>query len=77
MVVRDGDSTLVVAELQREFAATEELLVLPAGVVGVGDQPRKPLRDEVDVRVVVGKVIVAVAPADGVVVDDVERPLDR
>jgi len=42
----DGDP--VVAEFQRELAASDELLVLPARVIGVGAHPWKPLRDLVD-----------------------------
>ena len=76
MVGGDGEFDIVVAELERELAAVEELLVLPAGVVGVGGEAGEPLRQEVLVGVVLREVFVAAAGADRRFVDDVEREVE-
>ena len=45
MVGGDGQLDVVVAEFEREFAGTEELLVLPAVGIVVGRHAREPLGD--------------------------------
>jgi hypothetical protein len=59
-----GDLHAVVAELERELARAEELLVLPAVDVGVGRHAREPLRDLVDDVPVLLEALVAGAAAD-------------
>ena len=61
--LRHVDRDLVVAELERELAAAEELLVLPAGRVGVGAHAREPLGDEVERVPVLGEPLVEAASA--------------
>ena len=76
VVGRHGDLDFVIAELQREFAVTNEGFVLPAGIVGIGDKPREPLRQKKDIRVTVAKMLVTTASTDAVFMHDVERPID-
>ena len=76
MVRRHGQFNVVIAELQGELAATQELLVLPTGVVGVGREPREPLRQEILVGVVLGEVLVTAAGADRCLIDDVEGEVE-
>ena len=74
MVGRRGDLDPVVAELERELAASEKLLVLPAGVIRVGRHAREPLRDLVDVVLVLLEIFEPAARADFARVDDVVPP---
>ncbi len=76
MVFRHRYLDFVVTEFERELSAPKKLLVVPAIVVGVGDEPRKPLSEEVNVGVVVLEVFVSIASADPLVVDNVEGPID-
>ena len=76
MVRRHGQFNIVVAELQGELAATQELLVLPTGVVGVGREPREPLRQKILVGVVLREVLVTAAGADRRLIDDVEGEVE-
>ena len=73
----NGDFHLVVTEFEREFAGAEELLMLPADIIGVGGQTRKPLGEEIDIGVVLREVIVAAATTDDRFLDDVEGPVNR
>ena len=43
MIFRDGDVQLVVAKLQREFATTHKIFVLPPAGIGVRAHSREPL----------------------------------
>ncbi len=52
----------IVAKFERELATAEILFVLPAGGVGVGRQPRKPLGNLVNVVAVVLKYSYPVRP---------------
>ena len=63
VVGRSGDGHLEVAEGERELAAAQELLVLPALVVGVQGHARVELGDGVEVVVLVREVLVPAAPA--------------
>jgi len=71
-----GDFQAVIAQLQGELAAAQELLVLPALVVGIAGHARVPLGNFVDVVLVLGKVLVAAARANGDAVEDVVLPVD-
>ena len=77
VVRRYGQFHIVVAELQREFAAPEELFVLPARVVRIGGQAREPLRQEEQVGVVGLEVLVAATRTDRRFVHDIEGEIDR
>ena len=77
MVRGHGQLYIVVAELQRELATTEELLVLPAGVVRVSHKPRKPLRQRIKVSVIGLEVFVATTRAYRRFMNDVEGKIDR
>ena len=48
VIVRHGETHIIVAKLKGEFAGAKILLVLPAGVIGVGGEARKPLRNHVE-----------------------------
>ena len=72
MVSRYRDLDLVIAELQRELTAAEKLLVLPARIVGVGDQAGKPLGQEIYISVVFREVILAAAATNDFLLDDIE-----
>ena len=50
--------------------------MLPACVVGVGDESRKPLGEKENVGVAFREMLEAIAAADAGVVDDIERPVD-
>ncbi len=67
---------IVVAELEGELAAAEELLVLPTGVVGIGRKAREPLRQEILIGVVLGEVLVTAAGADRRLIDDIEGEVE-
>ena len=81
VIVRHGDRNIVIAEFQRELAPAQELLVVPAFIVRIGDHSRKPLRHQEDVVAagarIVGEVFVARSRIDRVFLDDVEIPFDR
>ncbi len=80
MVRRHGQVDLVIAEFEREFAAAQELLVVPAFVVRIDHHAREPLGEQEDVvpalARIIGEVLVTRTRVDGVFLDDVERPLD-
>ena len=76
VVVRHGEGDLVVPELEGEFAGAEELLVDPAGVVGVGRHAGKPLGDGVDMVAVGLEELVAGAGHDALRVIDRIGPGD-
>jgi hypothetical protein len=75
MVGGHRELDVVVAEFQREFARTEELLVLPAVDVVVGRHAREPLGDLEQVVLVV-ELFVAGAAAEDLRLGDVVAPVD-
>ena len=72
MIGGDSDFDFIISEFERELATAEKLLMLPADVIGLSSQARKPLREEIDIGVVIGKVIVTTTTADNRFLDDVE-----
>ncbi len=76
VVIRHGEGDLVVPELEGEFAGTEELLVDPPGVVGVGRHAGEPLGDGVDMVTVGLEELVAGAGHDALRVIDRIGPGD-
>ena len=76
MIGGHSDLDIIITKLEREFAGAEELLVLPAGKVGIGRKAREPLCNEEDV-VAVAAVGLKTAPrAHGLALWDVEPPAD-
>ncbi len=75
VIRRHGDGHPVVAELQGELAAADELLVVPALVVGIRHHPRIPLGHQEDV-VAVLEVLVARAGAHRVLFHELVAPVD-
>ena len=76
MILRHGDGDFVIPELEGELAAPDEGFVLPAGVVRIGGEPWKPLRQEEDVFITLLEVLIATAGIHSCLVDDVVRPVD-
>ena len=72
VISRNGNLNLVVTKFECELTRAQELLVLPADVVGVSRQARKPLREEINIGVAFREVIVAAASADDGFLDNVE-----
>ena len=68
---------LVVAELQRKLTTTEERFMLPASIVGIGRQAREPLREEKQVGVVFGEILIPAARRYPHLVHDIEFPVYR
>ena len=74
MVIRHGQRYIVVAKFQGELPATEKRLVVPALVVAIRSEARKPLGQEKDVRVALVEVLVAAAGAESLALDDIKGP---
>ncbi len=70
-VGRRGDANGVVAQFQRELATPEKLFVLPALVIGVGNDARIPLGNFVDVVLVFLEELVSAASRNDFRVDNV------
>ena len=74
MIIRNGDPQQIIAKLQGEFAAAQELLVLPPLIVRVGRHPGIPMCDLVNVVAIILEVLVARAAADDLGVVDLIIP---
>ncbi len=75
MISRHVDTNHIVTHLKREFAATEELFVLPSVYVGVGTHSREPLRDLIDVVSVVFEILVSSTASNHTRIVDVVVPV--
>ena len=75
VIVRHGDVHLVVAEFQGELSAAHKLFVLPACVVRVGAQARKPLGDFIE-TCAIGELLVPRACAQSLGMIDQVGPAD-
>ena len=76
-VGRNGDANEIISQLQGELAASQKLFVLPACVIGVRNNTRKPLSDFVDVIAILLKELVTGASPQEARVDDIVRVVDR
>ena len=74
MVIRYRQRDVIISELQSEFAPTEEGLILPTHVVGIGGKSRKPLSQKENLGVVFFKDLVATSTTNGGFFGDVEAP---
>jgi len=76
VIVRSRDLNFKITELQRKFAITEELLVLPAIQIGVCRDTRIPLGNFINVVAVLFEKLKSTTGSDFFCIDDTVIPVD-